>query len=376
MSHRLALAVAVAVGFAFGGCSDDDLGGPSAPSDGAPSSATPATSGGPIGTSTPGDDARVTLVAGGDVMLGRSLGEGILANGAGYPFEFISALLSAADIAFVNLEVPVTGREAPVDKDFVFRAPPEAVGSLVGAGIDVVSLANNHMYDQGPDGLLDTIANVGGGGIKTVGAGHNLGEARSPLFVDAGGLRIAFLAYVNTPSDSVSGFDVSQTQATETTPGVNWLSVERVQEDVAAARPLADVVVVSMHTGYEYQEVLSELQTQAAHAAIDAGAALVIGAHPHVLQGIETYNGGLILYSLGNFVFDFDFVDYLYDGLPSSLSVLVNIELTRDGVASCSIVPVIIGEADGRPRPVSSAEAAPVLERLGRLSDGSCGLGG
>jgi poly-gamma-glutamate synthesis protein (capsule biosynthesis protein) len=320
-------------------------------------------------------DGSVTLVAGGDVMLGRSLGEGILSNGSGYPFEFIAQALAAADLAFVNLEVPVTDREAPVDKDFVFRAPPEAVEGIAAAGIDVVSLANNHAYDHGPDGLLDTIANVEGGSVKTVGAGHNVGEARAPLIVEAGGLRIAFLAYVNTPNDSGSGFDVSSTQATETSPGVNWLSPERVAEDVSAARPQADVVVVSMHTGYEYQEAVSDLQAQSAHAAIDAGAALVIGAHPHVLQGIETYNGGLILYSLGNFVFDFDYVDYLYEGLPSSLSAMVSIELTKDGVASCTISPVIVGEVDGRPRFVDGDEAAPVLERLRRLSDGSCGLG-
>ncbi len=100
----------------------------------------------------------------------------------------------------------------------------------------------------------------------------------------------------------------------------------------------------------------------------------MLGGHPHVLQGIETYNGGLIIYSLGNFVFDFDYVDYSYPGLPSALSAILRVRLTKGGVAGCEVVPVIVAEADGRPRPVDGAAAEPVFERLRRLSDGSCGL--
>jgi poly-gamma-glutamate synthesis protein (capsule biosynthesis protein) len=156
---------------------------------------------------------------------------------------------------------------------------------------------------------------------------------------------------------------------------VAWLSPDAVATDVKAAKLTADVVVVSMHTGTEYQEAPTGLQVGAAHAAIDAGASLVLGSHPHVLQGIQRYKSGLIAYSLGNLVFDFDYIDRMYAGLPSKLSGMLRVELSKEGVVGCEFVPMIVGEADGRPRAVSGADAAPVLERLRRLSDGICGTG-
>jgi poly-gamma-glutamate synthesis protein (capsule biosynthesis protein) len=368
-----ALALAACAALFLAACSDDDESatGPAAGSPTQPpvvtTAVTPETS--------PSPSPAVSLIAAGDVMLGRSLGEGILANGAAWPFEFVSGRLAAADLTFVNLESPVSERGEPVNKDFTFRGPPAAIDGLLDAGVDIVSLANNHAYDYGPEALLDTLDLVSAAGIVPVGAGRDAPSAGEAVVLERNGLRIAFLAYVSTPPDSGTGYSLEGTQATADAPGVNWLYPERIPTDVAAAETIADVVVVSMHTGPEYQENRSDLQVQAAHAAIDAGAALVIGHHPHVLQGIESYNGGLILYSLGNFVFDFDFVDFMFEGLPSSLSVMAEIELTATGVTSCSLIPVVIGEADGRPHPVEGEAAAPVLDRLARLSDGSCGLG-
>jgi poly-gamma-glutamate synthesis protein (capsule biosynthesis protein) len=179
---------------------------------------------------------------------------------------------------------------------------------------------------------------------------------------------------VNTPADSASGFDAEETKATATRAGVAWLSPRAIAEDVAKAKGEADVVVVAIQAGLEYTEAPIALQTAAAHAAINAGASAVFGHHPHVLQGIETYKGGVIIYSLGNLVFDLDRLDYLYPGLPSTLTGMLSVELSKDGVVGCEFVPMRIDEGDGRPRPVSGAEAAPVLERMERLSDGSCGL--
>jgi len=308
-------------------------------------------------------------------MLGRSLGEGISASGPNSPFEFVGQTLSGADIAFVNLEAPLTDGGEPANKDFVFRGPPAGAKALADAGLDIVSLANNHMLDYGPTGLADTMSALKAEGIAYAGAGENVHAARAPSVLQKFGIRVAFLAYVSTLSDSVSGFDVSSTQATEDRPGVAWLTPETVAADVAAAKLASDVVVVSMHTGNEYRDAPSALQVAAAHAAIDAGAALVLGSHPHVLQGLETYKGGLIIYSLGNFVFDFDFVDYSFPGLPSALSAMLRVRLTKAGVVKCDLLPLIIGETDGRPRPASGTDADRVLERLRRLSDGSCGLG-
>jgi poly-gamma-glutamate synthesis protein (capsule biosynthesis protein) len=316
-----------------------------------------------------------TLIAGGDVMLGRTIGEGIAREGNGYPFAFVADLLRAANIAFVNLELPLTERGDPAQKNFVFRAPPSYAGSLAEAGIDVVSTANNHAVDYGVVGLQDTWAALASAGVAHSGSGENVTGARAPLALEVNDLRIALLAYTNTPVEG-TGWNLANYQATADAPGVAWLDPASVAQDVAAAKEEADVVIVSMHTGYEYTDPPTQLQIAAAHAAIDAGADLVLGHHPHVLQGIETYNGGLVIYSLGNFVFDFDYLDYAYAGLPSQYSALLNVTLNRDGVVECSIVPVLIAEADGRPRPAEGADAEPVLQRLRSLSDGSCGLAG
>ena len=311
-------------------------------------------------------------MAAGDVMLGRTIGEAIGQFGPLWPFERVSDVLRAADVAFVNLESPLTERGERAAKDFVFRGPLAGAAGLAEAGVDVVSLANNHALDYGLQGLADTRGALAATGVAYAGAGDDETSARAPAIIQRNGLRLAFLAYVNTPSDSVSGFDVSTTAATADHPGVAWLTPQAVAADVTAAKRAADVVIVSMHTGYEYQEQPNELQITAARVAIDAGASLVLGHHPHVLQGIERYGQGLIIYSLGNFVFDFDSVDYAQPGPPSALSAMLRVEVTQDGVTGCELVPVVIDEADGRPRPASGAEAQAVLDRMRRLSDGSC----
>ena len=144
--------------------------------------------------------------------------------------------------------------------------------------------------------------------------------------------------------------------------------------DVAAAAGQADIVIVSLHAGSEYRDLPSGLQVSVAHAAIDAGARVVLGHHPHVLQGIGRYGDGLIVYSLGNFVFDFDEVDYAQPGLPSALSAILEVHLTKEGIADCRLLPLGIDPADGRPYLAGGEEAQAALERMRRLSDGACGL--
>ena len=301
-------------------------------------------------------------------MLGRGPGEDIRRYGPSYPFQLVADALRQADIAFANLEAPITEGGVPANKDYVFRAPASAAESLAAAGIDVVSLANNHALDYGPEGLSDTMAALQSSGIVYVGAGPDEAAARRPAIVTVKGLRLAFLSYVNTPDDSVSGFSVASTAATVDRAGVAWATPEAVAQDVAQAARQADIVIVSLHTGFEYREAPNALQLQLAHAAIDAGASLVLGHHPHVLQGIEEYKGGLIAYSLGNFVFDLDAADYAQPGLPSSLSLILRVRLGPAGVGGYDLLPVLIGEADGRPRLVSGQEAKPVEERMARLS--------
>lgn len=353
-------------------CGDDvaerPTGSPTPPPGISKASPTSTISATPAASATPVAEGEVLLVAVGDVMLGRTVGEGILAQGASYPFQFVAEALQAADVAFANLESPITARGQPAPKDFVFRAPALAARSLAEGGIDVVSLANNHALDYGLVGLFDTLAGLEAMGIAQAGAGQDLEEARRPAVLTVKGLNIAFLAYVNTPDDSVSGFSLAATAAGPDKAGVAWATPETVTADVAQASQQYDVVVVSLHTGFEYQEAPNELQAQLAHAAIDAGADLVLGHHPHVLQGIDQYRGGLIIYSLGNFVFDFDATDYAQPGLPSALSLILQVRLSRAGVLSYDFLPVIIGQEDGRPRLVAGEEARPVVERVERLS--------
>ncbi|KAA0238584.1 MAG: CapA family protein [Chloroflexi bacterium CFX7] len=277
---------------------------------------------------------RATLAAVGDVMLARSVGEAIVTGGPGVPFAGVAAALRDADLAVANLECSISERGEPAPKGFTFRAPPLAADALAGAGIDIASLANNHILDYGPDALSDTIALLDGRGIAHAGAGEDAARARTPAIVTRGGMRIAFLSYVDVPLEW-QGFDTRQWEATAAAPGVAWLHIEDVKADVAAARRLADLVVVLMHFGFEEQYSPSETQRAQARAAIDAGAVLVIGHHPHVLQPVEWYGKGLIVYSLGNFIFDG------WDN-PSNETAVLFAELGDEGVLSYRMAPAWI----------------------------------
>lgn len=311
----------------------------------------------------------ITLDAVGDIMLGRGVGALIGERGAAYPFAAVRPLLAAADLRFGNLELPLTERGVAADKDYVFRAPPGAVAALSAAGFTVLSLANNHALDYGPDGMLDTIAALDRAGIAHAGAGHTPEEAHRPALLAVKGVRLALLAYVNVPDDSITGFQARGTAAAAGRPGVAWGTAEAVRRDVAAAKGQADVVIVSLHSGFEYTASPNAVQRELAHAAVEAGAALVLGGHPHVLQGVEFYRGAPIIYSLGNFVFDLDDADRRQPGLPSVLTVIFRVTITPRGVTGVRFIPAIIDAREGRPLPVSGVEARPVLQRLYRLTE-------
>ncbi len=314
-------------------------------------------------------DPEVTLAAAGDIMLGREVGKAIARHGARYPFEAAAPLLSGADIRFANLELPLTERGRPATKDYVFRAPPSVSEALTGAGFTVLNLANNHVLDYGIEGLLDTVTTLDRAGIAHAGAGRTAAEAHAPVVFNVNGLRVALLGYVNTPNDGRSGWVAENMRAGPNSPGVAWGTPEAVRRDVAEARAGADLVIVSIHAGSEYTAAPNAVQRTLAYAAVDAGAALVLGAHPHVLQGIEIYKRVPIVYSLGNFVFDLDDDDRRQPGLPSVLSVVLRVRLGRDGVRALELRPAIIDQRDGRPLPVSGAAARPVYERIYSLTD-------
>lgn len=238
-----------------------------------------------------------TLLFTGDVMLSRSVGSRMATQKDwALPFHLIADTLRNADLRYCNLECPVSDRGHNLHHLYSFRADPRVIEGLKATGFDVASQANNHAYDWGPEALLDSLARLRAAGIQPIGAGQNILAAHYPLLVHLGGLRIAFLAYVNIdPKEATAGVD---------RPGVAWLDPGQTLADIRFSRPLADVVIVCPHWGVEYASQPSRDQVELAHQMIDAGADIIVGSHPHVVQPLEKYHDHWIAYSLGNFIFD------------------------------------------------------------------------
>jgi poly-gamma-glutamate capsule biosynthesis protein CapA/YwtB (metallophosphatase superfamily) len=249
-----------------------------------------------IAADQPPHDNELTIAAVGDVMLGGRTEPFLIGFGPGYPFLEVMPVLRKADLVVGNLESPVSTRGTAVEnKKFTLRAGPIAVAALKLAGFRVVTLANNHMMDFGPLALEDTLANLGESDILSTGAGMNLDDARTPAIVKIKGKTIAFLAYSLTfPLDFFAS-----TSRPGTAPGY----AEFVKADIEKVRPHADLVVVFFHWGAELLAAAKDYQVKLGRQAVDWGADLVLGSHPHVLQELEVYKGRLIAYSLGNFVF-------------------------------------------------------------------------
>lgn len=237
-------------------------------------------------------DPAVTLMFGGDVTLSdrvkRRLGGDWSAALAQFPES------RSVDVAMVNLENPITDADRKRSgKRFNFRAEPESVAALEAGGIDLVTLANNHTMDYNRPGLLDTLAALDQSDIHAIGAGENITEARRPKILDVKGQRIAYFGYYNAHWHA----------ATETSAGTNPRENEALAADIQAVRDQVDWVVVNFHWGEELARYPAPYQRSIARRAIDAGADLVVGHHPHVLQGAEVYKDRAIVYSLGNFIF-------------------------------------------------------------------------
>jgi poly-gamma-glutamate synthesis protein (capsule biosynthesis protein) len=275
----------------------------------------------------------VTLAAVGDILLARHVAEAMAAHhDPNYPFLGMHDLLRAADVAFGNLEGPITSGAAVKSKEMVFRADPGVERALKDAGFAVLSVANNHTPDHGAKGITDTLSALKAVGIEAVGLGADSDEAARPVILTRNGLRIAFLAY-NDPSVVPRRYGAGAHH-----PGTNLADADKVRRDVAAVRSAADVVIVSMHHGWEYRQS-NPYQAKFARAAIDAGADLVIGHHPHVVQRVEQYRGKYIVYSLGNFVFDQTFSDAVQEG------VILRARLSKAGVTGLQFLPFRIHNA-------------------------------
>jgi poly-gamma-glutamate synthesis protein (capsule biosynthesis protein) len=236
------------------------------------------------------------LLFGGDVMLSRWVGKiARERRDPASPLRDLAAVLSDADIAFVNLEAPFSDRGSVVESGMVFKAEPDMIEALQAAGIDIVSTANNHARDCAGYGVEFTLDWLAAHGIATVGSAKTPELAHQGTVLTRNGIRFGFLAYT---------YDQSNGNHTDIDPRVPVMDTGRMLDDLRGLRERADVAIVSMHAGLEYSPAPNGQQKEFAQAAIDAGARIVVGHHPHVTQPWERYGSGVIYYSLGNLVFD------------------------------------------------------------------------
>ena len=297
----------------------------------------------------------VRLMAVGDLEMAFGVSRRIVNIGVEVPFADVADIFDDADIVVANLECSLSRNGQPwPKKQLHFGATPKAAEALAVGGVDVVSVANNHSLDFGPQAFLDTLDLLDEAGVGHYGGGANSAEARAPLIMERNGLRIAFLSYVTAFWGPYS----FTTRSWEAKPGKTGIAIARVDDiaaDVAAARELADVVVVSIHADGEYRFKPKTSQRKMADAAVGAGAALVIEHGPHVLQGYRRSGNTLIAYSLGNFVFPG------YTGRAKD-SAILDVTLTADGVTDFSWIPIVIRKA--LPQPATGDDAERILDVL------------
>jgi len=238
------------------------------------------------------------FVFGGDVMLARNVGKILDTAGVDYPFAGIRDYLCKADCAVVNLESIVGTQSKHADKKYVFQANPAALSGLLCAGVDAVSLANNHIFDNFSAGITECLDSIRRSGIIPLGAGNNSDEFFAPRSFWFDGYWFSIIGL----NDTRAGFWELDKPGCAIT-WTDWAESTAINR-IATMNSLGATVIVFEHWGVEYDEEPCQRQIELAHRFIDAGARVVIGSHPHRLQGIEFYRSGVIAYSLGNLIFD------------------------------------------------------------------------
>jgi poly-gamma-glutamate capsule biosynthesis protein CapA/YwtB (metallophosphatase superfamily) len=248
-----------------------------------------------------GSGQAVTFAFGGDVHFEGVLRTKLAAN-PGTVLQSIAPVLSSADIAMVNLESAITEQNTPIPKEFNFRAPPTAIDAIKAAGVDLITEANNHSLDFGPQGLADTLAAKAATQFPVLGIGANATEAYAPFRTEVKGQRIAIFAATDVMGEEY----VKSWTATDTQAGVastKYDAQARMVAAIQAARPEVDTVVVFLHWGVERMGCPSPRQEQLARALVDAGADIVVGSHAHWLQGAGRLGNAFVDFGLGNFAF-------------------------------------------------------------------------
>lgn len=234
----------------------------------------------------------------GDIMLARGVRSSVNKNFKGDYNKLFENLgeLKDADILFGNLEGDVSDTGDNVGSIYSFRMNPEVLPALQNAGFDIVSFANNHVGDWNMAAFKDTLSRLNEIGILITGAGFTKAEVEEPTIIEKNGLKFGFIGF--------SDVGPNWLEAKEKSPGILLASDPRIADIITNAKTKVDVLFVSFHWGTEYQKIHNNRQETLAHMAIDNGADMIIGHHPHVMEDIETYKDKTIIYSLGNFIFD------------------------------------------------------------------------
>lgn len=315
--------------------------------------------------SEPEIEKRTTLIFTGDMNLGRCVAAAsIRASDYTYPFKHVAEKISAADITIGSLDGTLSNASPPQScpQSMNLIGPENMVQGLQFAGFDVITVATNHIKDCGEEGFFcnnqsffDTLNTLSQAGIQPVGGGANLNEARKPVVIEKHGIRFAFLGV-----DQIN----ERVWATDTNPGVTPLSsetMEQIKADIAAAKTIADVVIVLPQWGTEYSAQPDPIQRQWAQEMTNAGAALIVGNHPHIIQPMETFANGIVFYALGNFVFD-QKQNFRREG------VVVQATFNGTKLESLQLLPVDINYYTYQPIWTEEPDTQKILTRLPDLS--------
>ncbi len=308
-----------------------------------------------------------TFLAVGDIMLSRNVAGTIKkTNDPLLPFRKMENIFSSVDFSFGNLESPLSGRnDFNPSGSLVFNAPPAYTQGLKDYNFKIINLANNHALDQGTKGVDYTLKFLNNAGIQHVGMGMNLDEAWLPKTIEQNGIKICFVgASYSSVNDSgkITNNYVARIE-----------DLDRLKSSILNLKSSCDFIVATMHAGTEYTHKPNQAQIGFAHAAIDYGADVVIGAHPHWVQTIEKYNDKYIFYSLGNFIFDQEWSQETKEGLTLKIQVSKNQETKLQGpkvpakIDSIELIPVII-ENYSTPRPATDIETKKILEKIGETN--------
>ncbi|MDD9347146.1 CapA family protein [Mumia sp.] len=313
----------------------------------------------------------VTVAITGDIMLGRRVGS--LLRRADDPtavFRRLASRLAGADITVGNLESTLSRRGSPTQGGDSFGGDPSVRRGLRAAGFDLVSLANNHLGDFGERAMLDTFARLRSSGLPYVGAGRDRTEAERPVIIERGDTSVGFLAVDSigeTPAATATSPGTSRLDMPPRTGPMDERRLARLEAQTRSLAARVDTVVVLTHWGTQYTNLPEPSQRRVARVVAQAGADVVVGGHPHWLQGLEQVGDTLVVHSLGNFVFDMDFQRRTREG------AVLELVLWDGELKGIELVPYVIDD-DFTPRPVQGARGQTVLRTAWETSTGPYAL--